>query len=660
MRLFPLPVAAALLASSAAPVLAQAAATTLEADTPLTTPSGSSFTAPAGWTRTGSPGLTVLTAPEGDLRVVVADVPKAADANAAVAAAWAAHDPKANRKVQVSAPMAAANGWDEQVGFAYETAPAERAVVQAIAHRKGSDWTVVIFDGKMPTFEKRASSAMLVMQSQRPAGFTAENFAGKAAAPLDAARVAELKGFIQSAMTQLDIPGVGFALLDANGVLFEGGLGVRKLGDPAPVTADTRFMIASNTKGLTTLLLAKLVDEGRIRWDQPVTEVYPPFRLGSDATTAKVQMQHLICACTGLPRKDFPIIFGGSKDMPSSETFRLLAATEPTSGFGEGFQYSNTMAAAAGFVAGQVLHPGMELGAAYDKAIADKVFKPLGMRETTFSLATALKGDHASPHYSGLDGKPAILNIEFNSLGYPFRPTGGAWSTPRDMIRYVDNELRQGKLPNGTQAFTAANVLERRRAGVPVGADSRYGMGLITTNVAGVKVVHHGGDVGGFKSDIYVLPEAGVGAVLLTNADTGVHLLVPFMRKLVEVLYGAKPQADAEVSAAAGRLKAQAAQVAATLQVPPDPATAAALAPRYSSPDLGTLTVKHDGPNVTFRFTGWEIAMGSRKAPDGTTSMVTAGAGLAGWLPFIAGTKDGKRTLTIRDGQHEYTYTETP
>ena len=98
--------------------------------------------------------------------------------------------------------------------------------------------------------------------------------------------------------------GVGMALVDGGKVVYQGGLGVRELGKPEPVDENTLFMAASNTKGMTTLLLAELVDEKKLQWDEAVIEVYPSFKLGNADTTKKVLVKNLICACTGLPRQD--------------------------------------------------------------------------------------------------------------------------------------------------------------------------------------------------------------------------------------------------------------------------------------------------------------------------------------------------------------------
>src|SRR4029077_3862396 len=102
-----------------------------------------------------------------------------------------------------------------------------------------------------------------------------------------------LQDFVAGAMKLLDTPGVGLAFIDGGKTVWAGGLGVKEAGKPDPVDRNTLFIAASNTKALTTLLLAELVDEGKMRWDEPVTELFPSFKLGDEATTKQVQVRHL-------------------------------------------------------------------------------------------------------------------------------------------------------------------------------------------------------------------------------------------------------------------------------------------------------------------------------------------------------------------------------
>ncbi len=628
------------------------------ADIPAKTAIGTAFTVPAAWRLATAPAFVTLTPPEADSRIAIVEIAAATDAAAAAAAAWAAYRPAANRKIELITPRAARNGWDERQVIDYETSPNEKAAIQAIALRKGKAWTVLILDASQATLEKRGAAAGLVNQSLRPAGYTRESFAGRMPHKLDAARIAALQAFVTTAMEQLGIPGTAMALSQDGKVVFEGGMGVKTLGKPDPVDADTLFMVASNTKGMATLLLATLADEGRLKWDQPVTQLYPGFRLGSDTTTGKTLVKHLVCACTGLPRTDMEWLANTRADTPASDTFRQLSATEPTSGFGEVFQYNNLMAAAAGYVGGHIAYPGREVGAAFDAAITDRIFKPLGMTSTIFDSKLAQTRNHASPHGDSLvTQQPAVATMDLNYTIYPFRPAGGAWSSAHDMIRYVGNELAEGRLPNGKRLVSAANLLVRRKPNVPDGEDSFYGMGLSGNTRWGVPIYNHGGSMGGYKTDIVFIPAAGVGAVILTNADNGQALLRPFMRRLAELIYDGDPEAAGDVAAAGTRIKAQVAKYRELLTIPA--VSTALLAKRYSSPELGTLTVDSTAAATSIRVVSFGSTVGSRTNPDGTVSFITIDPTNEG-IELVAGSAGGKRTLTLRDAQHEYVYTEVP
>ncbi len=637
------------------------AASVLSADTPAATAAGNTFTAPKSWTidrlvDAQAPGV-LLTPPEGNAHVVVVEPAKAADAAAALAAARQVHNFEAPIAPRLVTAQPGRNGWDSVTQFDYELPPNAHASAVAIVWRHGARWTVAITEGSDATLERRHAAVALILQSVRPAGSKAESFAGRAAHSFDAPRLAALTDFVRHGMDQLGIPGVGLAVIDHGRVVFEGGLGLRALGSPLPVDAHTRFMIASNTKSMTTLLLARLVDEGKLRWDERVTDAYPGFRLGDDATTRQVLVRHLVCACTGAPRNDLLWFFTATPATPPEDTFVQLAALQPTSGFGDIFQYNNYMAAAAGFVAGHLAYPSLELGAAYDRAMTEDIFRPLGMFDTTFDTDAALAGDHADPHADDIDGHASRASMDINRLAAVDRPGGGAWSSAHDMLLYVNNELTAGRSPDENHPVSAENLLARRIPGVQRGENDFYGMGLIIDRHWGVPVIHHGGSLIGFKSDFVVLPEAGIGAVLLTNSDNGALMLRPFIRKLLEILYDGRPEADDDVAAAAAEMRADRAKTRKTLVAPPPAQAVAALAPAYISPDLGHITVRRTGDRVMLDFGAWRSEIASRMNEDGTVSFVTIDPGEDGFA-FTTGAQAGKKTLTIQDGQHSYTYTD--
>ncbi|PWB68148.1 MAG: serine hydrolase [Holophagae bacterium] len=643
----------------ALPALAQevvpAASEQVTEDTPRATPAGTTFTLPAGWTMTTQGPMVVLDPPEPDSHLAIVDL-TAKDADTAVAAGWAAYKPGFNRPLRIALPQAPRDGWEERKAFQYETSPNERAVVSAYAWRAGETWTVVLIDGTEPTFEKRGAPVGLAVQSLRPKGYSRESFAGKKAHPLDEQRLATLKEFVTNGMTMLDTPGVGLAFIDGGKTVWAGGLGVKELGKPDPVGADTLFLAASNTKALTTLLLAELVDEGKMRWDQPVTELFPAFKLGDAATTKQVQVKHLICACTGMPRQDLEWLFEYRGETPAS-AIELLGTMQPTSGFGEVFQYSNLMAAAAGFIGGATAVPGKEWGAAYDEAMRTKVFAPLGMTTTTFDFAAALAGDVAQPHGDDVDGKVTRARMDVNYAVVPARPAGGVWTSARELARYVEMELAKGMLPDGTRLVSAENLLARYEPNVIVGENVTYGMALMVDTRYGIPVVHHGGDLAGYHSDMIWLPDHGVGAVILTNADSGVVIRGPLLRRLLEVLFDGKPEADEMLRVAAAQRKAAIANERERLTVPADAAAVAKLAPRYVSPALGEVTVRKEPSATLFNVGEWKSAVASRKNDDGTISFITIDPTISG-LEFVVADTDSQRRLITRDAQHEYVFEE--
>ena len=111
-------------------------------------------------------------------------------------------------------------------------------------------------------------------------------------------------------------------------------------------------------------------------------------------------------------------------------------------------------------------------------------------------------------------------------------------------------ELAKGVLPDGKRLVSEENLLARREPHVPVGEDVTYGMALMVDKRWGVPVVHHGGDLAGYHSDMMWLPEHGVGAVILTNSDSGVVLRGPLLRRLLEVLFDGKPEAEEQIRVA--------------------------------------------------------------------------------------------------------------
>jgi CubicO group peptidase (beta-lactamase class C family) len=639
-------------AAPPAPPSQAAAGDVLSADSPRTTVAGNKFIAPAGWRVEVKGQMTLLTPPEGDSHIALIDL-KANDADSAVKAAWAIYRPDAKWPLKVTNDFPDKDGWTNLRDYNYQTSPNEKRDVGVSTRRANDTWTVAIYDMAQAVGGKRGAQVALIFGRLFPKGYERETFAGKTAKKLGAGEIAALSAFIESGRQKLGVPGVALGLIQDGKVVFADGFGVRELDGTTKPDADTMFMIASNTKALTTLMLAKLVDEGKMTWDTPVTTLLPSFKLGDPDTTSRVLVKHLICACTGLPRQDYEWLFQ-YKGVTSEDALKTLGTMQPTTKFGEMFQYSNPLAGAAGFVGGHVAFPSLALGAAYDQAMADRVFTPLGMTSTTFDYAQALAGNHATSHAPTVDGKPALAVMELNYSVIPVRPAGAAWSNIRDMLKYVQMELDEGTLPDGTRYVAKDTLLARRTPQVKIGQDTTYGMGLMVDTKYGTPVVHHGGDLIGYHSDMMWLPEQKVGAVILTNADPGWILRTAFRRKLLEVLFDGRPEADADVAAQAKSFYERLAAERKLLTIPAVAADAAKLAPQYVNEALGDITVSHNGAATVFDFGEWHSEVATRHNPDGSVSFITTAPGISGF-EFVVGS-GAKPSLIVRDAQHEYVF----
>jgi CubicO group peptidase (beta-lactamase class C family) len=625
------------------------------ADSPRVTPGGVRYIAPAGWTSLVQGAVTLLTAQEGDSQVAIIES-SAGEPDAAVAEAWALYRRAPPPPLKL-ATESGGEGWEQLRRYTYELSPNERRGLVVTAQRHANAWVVMIQDVSTATLGKRGAQFSLIGQSLRPASYERESFAGKTANLLDAVRLRKLDELVELGLEELGVPGAAVSIVQGDRVVHARGYGVRRLGHRAPVDADTLFPIASDTKALTTLLLAQLVDDGKLRWEEPVTEAYPNFRLGDAATTAATRIEHLVCACTGLPRKDLELTFEFGRVTPEME-IASIAQIQPTTKFGETYQYSNLLAAAAGFIAGHVTTPGRELGKSYDEAMQARIFNPLGMKHSTLDIARALRGNHAAPHALDIDAKmaEADMAVNYDVVG-PLRPAGGAWSSARELIQYVRLELARGVTPSGQRIVSEENLLERRRPYSRVDEFRTYGMGLGIESRYGITSIDHGGGLVGYRSKMHWLPDHGVGVVILTNADTGGPLVRVIDRFLLELLFDGKPEAVGDLHTTARTIRESMAKERARLTVPADDQAVTALAERYEHPSLGAIVVKRVGAATRFDFGEWSSDVASRANEDGTLSFVTISPGPVGF-DFVVGNARNKRTLTVREAQYEYVFVE--
>jgi CubicO group peptidase (beta-lactamase class C family) len=624
---------------------------TLAKDETITSASGATFTASAGWTVEERPEGIVLTTPEGDLRVTHVESAEA-DRKKAVAAAWKRVDPKFALAVAQEVDLPAREGWDAVAQVVYVTPAAEQRLVVAVARRKGATWYVSLIDGKAAAADRRGAQLGTAIESLKVKGLEKESFAGKKAHPLDAARLAELDKFIEESRVAVGVPGAAVAIVQDGKVVLAKGYGVKKRGSKGAVGPRTLFMIGSVTKPLTTLMMARLIDEKRFTWDTPVTQVLPSFALGDAATTKAVQKRHTVCACTGMPRQDLEFIFEYGK-VSAEDRLASMKAMVPTTRFGETFQYSNLMVSAGGFAAAHARSPGKKLTAAYGDAMKSLVFGPLGMKSTTIDFKRAARGDHADPHPSDLRGEPVAVTPATEGWTLAVAPAGAVWSNAEDMARFLLLELGNGTL-GGKRVVSEEQLLARRVPQVKITDEASYGLAWGVTRENGILAIGHDGATAGFRTLLQFLPEHGVGIVVLANSSDGGALLGAVNRRLLEILFDGKPEAKDNVVAGI-KLDAEARAEEMKLIGEADPAWFDTLAGGWSNPGLGRIDLRRDKGGATLDAGEWKGAVGKKTDRDGTIKLITTGVPIVG-LELEPREKDGKKVLVLSAGQHEYVF----
>lgn len=654
------PVAAnerAIAASVAAPPAPEAMSSVAEPSLAVTTDAGATFLPPRGWTRKSTPGLHAFTAPEGDGTLAIAHGP-AVSADDAVEKAWTRLEGRA-ATAETSADRELRGGWSTVRAYRYPAKAGSDRFRYAQAVHDGREWVVMLADLSGPVAARRESQLTLLLGSLRAKGYAGPKPLPHKAHTLDAARVAALVDFLEQARIAFDIPGAALGLVQDGEIRFAGGLGVRKLGSTDRVDARTRFLSASITKALTSLMIAKRVDAGDLRWDQRVADLSPRFRVADPARTRDIRVRHVLCACTGLPRQDLEAYFRGDELTPEG-TLDLLATMAPTAGIGELYQYSNPMAVAGGYVVARQAYPTMDSGEAYDRAMQELVFDPLGMRSTTFDAAAAQRGNHASPHAQRSDGSTAVVTESgFNDAGIPMRPDGGAWTDVTDLLAYLRMELAKGRLPDGSRYIGEAALLERQVGQVARGGmDQWYGMGLKINENQGLRIVTHGGSMAGYQGEFAFLPAHGVGMVLLMNADAGAEVRGFFQDRLLEVLFDLDLGVQARMAERASARGQAAKDEARRLKAPLDAGLQARLAGHYRSEALGDIQIVA-GKGATWLDTGgWRSELAAPTDPSATTVVETISPGGAG-LVLEAGERSGRRTLRVSDGERDYEFVES-
>jgi CubicO group peptidase (beta-lactamase class C family) len=335
----------------------------------------------------------------------------------------------------------------------------------------------------------------------------------------------DLDAYVARSMQTYQVPGIAIAIVKDGKVALQKGYGVRKLGDPALVDANTLFGIGSNTKAFTAAALATLVDAGKLSWDDPVYERLNGFQMYDPYVSKEMRIRDLLCHRSGLGLGEGDLLLWPSNTYTRDDIVYRLRFLKPATSFRSSFAYNNLMFVTAGQVLAGVS------GESWDDYVREKIFLPLGMKDTNTSTdAYRADADWAVPH-SKVEGKLQVAPfVNLHNTG----PAGSINSSAADMAQWLLVQLNHGKIP-GTDKYLfsekSSKEMWTQQSVFPVDAGGLdglkalrprfygYGMGWFMRDYKGRKLVGHPGGVGGFVTRVMLVPEENLGVVILTNAE---------------------------------------------------------------------------------------------------------------------------------------------
>jgi CubicO group peptidase (beta-lactamase class C family) len=607
---------------------------------------------PDGWTVVNSGDLLTVMGPESDLQLSFFARPVVDDIADLLCRVWREVKPGFDIPILQKAEMPSTEGWDTVVQVSYSTPESKSRILIAIARMLETRAYITLIDGTKAGFSRRMAQIAELNNAWKPAGLKEPSLAGISPKAFGEDEQKAMSSFVDWAMRYIGIPGVAVAVVQDGNTVYAEGFGVRRAGETDQVTPDTRFMIGSSTKPLTTLMMARLIDRGHFTWTTPVTEVLPSFALADSGVTQRLQMRHTVCACTGMPRRDFDRFFRFRGVRPEDRIAEMKQMS-PTTGFGETFQYSNYLVAAGGYAAAHSYAPDLDLGNAYDRSMRQLVFEPLGMQQSS------VHGIHspldAAPHGHTIDGSCVPIDPVIEQYVDSSAPAGAVWSNVLDMARYLSCELRNGQNEHGEQVVSVDNLLARRRSAVKIDGKTSYGLGLLLTEQQDLAQVTHGGNTLGFSADMFFLPEHGVGMVVLTNLRAANLFLTAIGQKLIEILFEAESKAETILTGAKKALDNSLESL--RKRVKTDPGATLWIRDyvgNYVSEELGPASISQEGEGFRIAFESWSSDLGVEEQSSESRQIVVTSA------PWLGSIKlqltDDPDILLLDGGQTKYRF----
>ena len=338
--------------------------------------------------------------------------------------------------------------------------------------------------------------------------------------------------FVAEQLTAWEVPGCAAAAVQNGQVVMAAGWGQRDLDSKLPVTADTLFAIGSTTKAFTAATVGALVDDGLLEWEHPLRDYVPELRLSDPLVTDRLTVVDLLSHRSGLPRHE--MVWLGHPDRSRAEVFRRLRFLPLSKDLRQAFQYCNLRYLIAGYAVEELS------GIPWEEYLRSQLMAPLGMSRSNLS------GDEM-----GADPDHATAYVRRHGVVGPvpqrpvaaLAPAGAINSCAADLARWLLAQVGGGQV-DGRAVMSPSTVARQHEPHIvlpedrtfPASTRFAYGLGWLIGRYRDHRLLEHGGGIDGFQTEAMLLPDDGIGVVVMTNTSSSAMAPVVAYRILDELL----------------------------------------------------------------------------------------------------------------------------
>jgi len=334
----------------------------------------------------------------------------------------------------------------------------------------------------------------------------------------------DLDAFVSDVLEQFEVPGMGVAVVKDGKAVVARGYGVRDTGKAASVDAHTLFAIASNTKAFTATALGILVEEGKLKWDDPVVDHLPWFQLSDPYVTQEITVRDLLAHRSGLALGQGDLLLWPNTTYARKEIVRRLRYLPLKTSFRSTYAYDNVLYLAAGELIEAVG------GQTWEEFVTVRILDKVGMNDSRVSMRDGPVADNVAQPFAVVEGTMRRISSEVNGN---MAPAAGIYASAADMATWLIVRLDSGRITPESRLFSPNTTKDSWACVTPMPISdpppelaalkrqfSCYALGFVVWDYRGHKIVSHSGALGGYLSLVTMVPDLRLGVAVLTNQES--------------------------------------------------------------------------------------------------------------------------------------------